>query len=98
MKTNTSGSSRNERCLLRAVVGRITKPNIAIAHHPGEIFPPERAAASVRDVVVTLTVNVEAEVALTFTVAGGEQLAPWGAPVQLNEAVPLTPPPPIARL
>jgi hypothetical protein len=98
MKSNTKGSSRNPRLPFRVAVGRIRKPSMAIAHHPGEISPPERAAARVRDVVVTVTVKVDAEVALTLTVAGGEQLAPRGAPVQLNEAVPLTPTPPIARV
>jgi hypothetical protein len=98
MKSNTSGSSRNPRRPLRAALGRITKTNMAIAHHPGGIRSAGRAAASVREVVVTVTVSVDTEVALTFTVAGGEQLAPWGAPVQVNEAAPLIPSPPMARV
>ena len=56
----------------------------------------EWSAEVLRAVVVTMTANVEGEVALTFTVAGTEQLAPVGAPVQLSVAVPLNPVPPIA--
>ena len=41
--------------------------------------------------------KVEAEVASSGTVAGTEHTAPVGAPVQVNEAVPLTPEPPMAR-
>jgi hypothetical protein len=52
----------------------------------------------VRDIVVTLTVNVAARDAFTFTLAGGGgQVAPMGAPVQLSAAVPVNPPPPMAR-
>jgi hypothetical protein len=98
MKSNSSGSKRNPRRRFRAFLGRNTKANIAIAQNPGGIRAPERAAASVRDVVVTVTLNVEAEVAVTFTVGGGEQIAPLGAPVQLSETIPAKPPPPIARV
>lgn len=58
----------------------------------------EREAARVLDIVVTLTVNVEAEAAFTITLEGTEQVAPRGAPVQLSEAVPLKPPPPMLRV
>jgi hypothetical protein len=54
--------------------------------------------AEVCAVVVTLTVTVEATVALTLTLAGTEQVAPVGAPVQLSVAVPPTPCPPIVSL
>jgi hypothetical protein len=53
---------------------------------------PERA------VVVTLTVKLVAAVPLNAIVAGTEQLAPVGAPLQLSEAVPLNPSPPIDNL
>ena len=54
--------------------------------------------AAVRGVVVTLTLNVSGAVALTDSLAGTEQLAPFGAPVQLNDAVVLIPAPPIDRV
>lgn len=47
------------------------------------------------EVVVTLTLKSVAVVALTASVAGTMQVAPVGAPVQLSEAVPLIPPPPM---
>jgi hypothetical protein len=52
----------------------------------------------VRDVVVTLRLRVPAMVELNGWLAGIEQFAPIGAPVQLNEAVPLIPLPPIERV
>jgi hypothetical protein len=51
-----------------------------------------------RVVVGTETVKLDGALALTVTVAGTEQVAPVGAPVQVNDAVPDTPPPPIARM
>jgi hypothetical protein len=48
--------------------------------------------------VATITVNVLAVVGLSVTVAGTEQFAPVGAPLQLNVAVPLIPAPPIAKV
>ena len=45
--------------------------------------------------VVTVAVKLEAVLALTCSVAGTLQTAPLGAPVQVSEAVPLIPPPPI---
>jgi len=52
-------------------------------------------AESVRDVVVTPTVNVEAVAALTDTVRGAVQVAPVGAPVHDKLAAPPRPFPPI---
>ena len=48
-------------------------------------------------VVVTETLTFEAVVALNGAVAGTLQVAPVGAPVQVNVAVPATPWPPIER-
>jgi hypothetical protein len=48
-----------------------------------------------RDVVVTLTLNVEGVVALKVTLGGTVQTAPVGAPEQESEAAPLIPAPPI---
>jgi len=45
--------------------------------------------------LVTLAVKAVAWVALMATVAGRLQVAPVGAPVQLSEAVPLIPAPPM---
>jgi hypothetical protein len=45
--------------------------------------------------VLTLTLKVDAVVALTETVDGTEQTAPVGAPVQVSVAVPLIPLPPM---
>jgi len=49
----------------------------------------------VRDVVATLTLNVWGTVALKVSLAGREQVALAGAPVQVREAVPLSPLPPM---
>ena len=54
--------------------------------------------AAVDAVVVTLTAKFEAVAALTVTVAGTEQFAWAGAPVQLSVTVPLNPAPPIASV
>jgi hypothetical protein len=48
-----------------------------------------------RDVVVTPTLKVVGAVELNGSLAGSEQFAPIGAPVQVKEAVPLIPAPPI---
>lgn len=58
----------------------------------------KRCAVSVREVVVTLTLNVAGTVALILWVAGMAQMTPKGAPVQLIEAVPAAPDPPIERV
>jgi hypothetical protein len=52
----------------------------------------------VRDVVVMLTVKVAGTVELNGSLAGTEQLELGGSPVQLKEAVPLIPAPPIERV
>jgi hypothetical protein len=54
--------------------------------------------AVVRAVVVTETVTVDALFAVKVTVAGTEQVAPDGAPVQLSDAVPEIPAPPIVSV
>ena len=56
------------------------------------------SAPSEREVVVTLTLKVAGAVELNGSLTGTEQVAPIGAPVQLNEAVPLIPEPPIERM
>jgi hypothetical protein len=45
--------------------------------------------------VATVTVKVVGVAPSTFSVAGTEQVASFGAPAQLSEAVPLIPLPPI---
>ena len=49
-------------------------------------------------VVLTLTGNCEAVVALTLTLAGTVQVAPVGEPEQAKVAVPLKPAPPIDKV
>jgi hypothetical protein len=49
-------------------------------------------------VVVTETVKVDGVLALTVAIAGTVHVAPVGAPVQLNEAVPAIPAPPMASM
>ena len=58
----------------------------------------EGMLAAERGVVVTLTLNVAGTVALTDSLAGTEQFAPFGAPVQLNEATVFIPAPPIDKV
>ena len=53
------------------------------------------SAAMVRDVVLTVTVKVTGAVPLILKVLGSVQEAPFGAPVQVSEAVPPIPPPPM---
>jgi hypothetical protein len=48
-----------------------------------------------RVVVLTRTIKLVGAALLNAIVAGNEQLAPVGAPLQLSEAVPLNPSPPI---
>ncbi len=52
----------------------------------------------VRAAVGTETVKLDGALALTVTVAGTEQVAPAGAPVQVNDAVPDMPAPPMASI
>ena len=71
-------------------------PKIVIAH--SQTFNLEEfgvIAAVIRAVVLTVTVNFEAVTASTFSLAGSAHSAPFGAPVQVSDAVPLSPPPPI---
>jgi hypothetical protein len=60
--------------------------------------PGDRSMPTLRDVVVTLTVKVAGALASTFSVGGTEQMAPFGEPVQLNEATPPIPLPPIKSM
>ena len=54
-----------------------------------------RSAPTVRDVVGTLKLKVAGTVELKGSLAGTEQFAPVGEPVQLSDAGPLSPAPPI---
>lgn len=81
--------------------GRNTIPNIVIArvHDQGTCEEAGgRSDAIVRDVVVTVTVKAVVVVELNGWLEGTEHVAPSGAPVQLSDAVPLRPAPPIERL
>jgi len=72
------------------------QPMIAVTHSQFKRRNSGKSSAPiVRDVVVTLTFKVAALVGLTLTVAGTEQTLPVGAPVQVNDAVPANPWPPI---
>jgi hypothetical protein len=57
--------------------------------------PGARSMLRLREVVVTLTVKVAGALASTFSVAGTEQVDPFGESVQLSDAGPLIPLPPI---
>ena len=77
---------------------RTNMPSTATVNNQGiGVEAGGRSAPSVRDVVVTLTLKVVGTVELSGSVLGIEQVAPVGAPVQLNEAVPLIPAPPIEK-
>ena len=81
--------------------GRNTIPNIVIAkvHDQGRCEEAGGwSAAIVRDVVVTVTVKAVVVLALNGWLAGTVHVAPSGAPVQLSDAVPPSPAPPIERL
>ena len=87
---------RNRERVLLAEPGKMTKPKIASTH--SQTFDVEEfgvIAAVIRAVVVTVTVNFEAVTASTFSLAGSEHSAPLGAPVQVSDALPLRPPPPM---
>ena len=60
--------------------------------------PGECNAPIVRGVVVMLTVKGACVLASIFSVAGTVHVAPVGAPVQLKEAAPVIPAPPIASM
>ena len=85
----------------RFAFGKMTTPIRSTAQsHERELVELGEKAAVAREVVVTVTLNGEALLPLTLIVApdGNEQFAPWGAPVQVSEAVPEKPPPPIDSL
>ena len=80
------------------IPGTNTIPNIVMANVQDQGIVDDaggRSSAIVRDVVLTLTVKVVADVALNVWVAGTEHFVPVGAPVQLRVADPLNPAPPI---
>ncbi len=79
----------------RRPTGSHTIPISAVAQNHAKDELLRSNAAPLRAMVVTLTVNVDAVVALTFSLLGREQVAPVGAPEQVNAAVPLNPLPPI---
>src|ERR1700730_8047247 len=86
--SNTSNGRRKKQGrrdrLGLTVLGIATHHIRAKAHSQGERTKPDRPnLAAVCGVVVTLTFRVEASVALTNAVAGTEQFAPLGAPLQL---------------
>ena len=100
-KSKANGRQRRKRALICRPFGLIC----IIAKHNTEVTQDHLKgqdegvrAARVRDVVLTLIVKVNAVVALTVSLDGTEQVAPVGAPEQVNVAVPLTPSPPIASL
>src|SRR5580704_18167991 len=95
--TSSKGDSRmvrqTERFLGFAVGNKTTPIKTTAQSHEWEPFEVDDKAAIDRAVVVTMTLNGAALVALTFTVApeGNEQVAPCGAPVQVSEAMPEKP-------
>lgn len=100
MKSNkVSDASPKHRRMERLetlIPGQTTIPIAATVHNHGiGVASLGRSAPMVRDVVVTVTVKVAGEVALNASVAGTVHFAPIGAPLQLKEAVPEAPAPPI---
>jgi len=89
-----------ERFLGLAFGNRTTPSRAAAQSHELEPFEVGDKAAIDGAVVVTVTLNGVAVVALTFIVVpeGNEQFAPCGAPVQVSDAMPEKPPPPIVSL
>src|SRR5580692_5670805 len=80
------------------VNGKTSSPKKSTAHNHGVHCSLGVIVAEVRLVVVTLTFNVAAEVALTKRLAGViEQLAPIGAPLQVKVVWPLNPAPPMVK-
>jgi hypothetical protein len=93
----TNGAQRKRgraECFAAANWNRTRHPRMASAHiqgaRPKGLNHPWEFA-----VVVTLTLKEDAEAPLTETVEGTEQVAPVGEPLQVKEAVPLRPPPPM---
>ena len=78
------------------IAGNASNPNTASAQTHGNRVLSKPAL--VRGVVVTVTVKGDEDIAFRLMLAGTEQVAPSGAPVQVMVAVPLTPVPPITRL
>jgi hypothetical protein len=93
------GQRRRDR-LGEPVPGRNNMPSESVHSHDagvGEAGPRAGRESDelVRAVVVTLAVNVVGVVALNARLDGTEQPALAGMPVQLSEAVPLIPWPPM---
>lgn len=79
----------------RARFGRIKNPKIAVIKN--DAAREERVAAARRDVVLTVAVKFVGVLEVTATLAGMEQVAPVGAPVQVSDTFPFIPLPPTAR-
>jgi len=79
--------------------GQTTIPSAATVHNQGIGVEAGRwSVPIIRDVVVTLTLKVAGMVELNGSLVGTEQFTPIGAPVQLKEAVPEIPAPPMERV
>ena len=87
-------TSRCDEAFVRKTTPTIPKTANAQGHGLVAI-PGEKTDACVGAAVVTLTLKFDAALALTDSVAGTEQVAFMGVPVQLSEVVPPIPPPPI---
>ena len=101
-----SNSSVNDKPWSALTLGRLfdltgsrNRPSTAAVHtHPKREGKTGDRAAEVREVVLTVTSKVEAVAALTVSLAGTEQSAPVGAPLQVSVAVPLIPCPPMVSV
>ena len=85
--------NRPEGCAT-AAFRRTRHPRMASAHSQ-DVGPTGLGHPRDRAVVLTLTLKEEADAPLTGTVGGTVQVAPVGTPVQVSEAVPLNPAPPM---
>jgi hypothetical protein len=99
-KANPNGSTRRYFIADHRRIpepGSMTTPMTATAQNQGAGVDRLGArAAMVREVVVTVTLTDDADVALTVKLAGDiEQLVPVGTPVQVREVSPLIPAPPM---
>jgi hypothetical protein len=97
--TASTGAKRQRhlgKCVADAVLIRTKHPRTASAQSQG-VGPPGKNHTRERAVVVTVALKVEAVDALIRTVAGTEHIAPVGVPVQVSDAVPLIPEPPMVR-
>ena len=93
---SVSGRYRRSDRLGMRLPGWTTIPSSAKIHSAATgAKAGRRSAPTVRDVVVTLRLKVAGTVELNGSLAGTEQFAPVGEPVQLSDAVPLSPAPPI---